>query len=201
MTSPPESFRAHDASAFVCCDSKQTLNAGFELLRFHIVGITAKGVIAPGRVWRTVARFAATAQCWKVFISDASFSQALGQRRQAELRVATRTGKTTNISDDLNFASAQQSNKFFKRQRRMANGPKLESPGFRHESISNGQWKLQRAPPAPGATGTPALPRMSDGLNFGALPRSFYLPSAKKVAPLLLGHFLFRNTPQGMAGD
>jgi DNA-3-methyladenine glycosylase len=32
------------------------------------------------------------------------------------------------------------------------------------------------------------------------LPRSFYEPSAKVVAPLILGHFLMRNTPMGLAG-
>jgi DNA-3-methyladenine glycosylase len=32
------------------------------------------------------------------------------------------------------------------------------------------------------------------------LPRSFYAPSAEVVAPLLLGHFLIRNTPAGPCG-
>ncbi|HEX4644865.1 MAG TPA: DNA-3-methyladenine glycosylase [Verrucomicrobiae bacterium] len=32
------------------------------------------------------------------------------------------------------------------------------------------------------------------------LPRSFYEPSAKVVAPKLLGHFLIRNTPAGPCG-
>lgn len=32
------------------------------------------------------------------------------------------------------------------------------------------------------------------------LPRDFYLPSAKVVAPRLLGHYLLRRTPQGLSG-
>jgi DNA-3-methyladenine glycosylase len=36
--------------------------------------------------------------------------------------------------------------------------------------------------------------------RFTALPRSFYEPSAKVVAPLLLGHWLIRNTPAGPCG-
>lgn len=38
------------------------------------------------------------------------------------------------------------------------------------------------------------------GSEFSAapLPRSFYEPSAKVVAPRLLGHFLLRRTPEGM---
>lgn len=35
---------------------------------------------------------------------------------------------------------------------------------------------------------------------FKALPRHFYAPSAKVVAPALLGHWLLRNTPQGLCG-
>lgn len=36
--------------------------------------------------------------------------------------------------------------------------------------------------------------------TYSPLPRSFYEPSAKKVAPDLLGHFLIRNTPKGPCG-
>jgi DNA-3-methyladenine glycosylase len=36
--------------------------------------------------------------------------------------------------------------------------------------------------------------------DFVPLPRDFYLPSAKLVAPRLLGHYLLRRTPQGLAG-
>ena len=36
--------------------------------------------------------------------------------------------------------------------------------------------------------------------TFSALPRSFYEPSAKVVAPKLLGHFLIRETPSGLCG-
>ena len=37
-------------------------------------------------------------------------------------------------------------------------------------------------------------------LAFTPLPREFYLPSAKVVAPRLLGHYLLRRTPHGLAG-
>jgi DNA-3-methyladenine glycosylase len=36
--------------------------------------------------------------------------------------------------------------------------------------------------------------------NLAPLPRSFYEPSAKIVAPRLLGHFLVRRTPRGLCG-
>jgi DNA-3-methyladenine glycosylase len=36
--------------------------------------------------------------------------------------------------------------------------------------------------------------------SFEALPKSFYGPSAKVVAPALLGHWLIRNTPNGPCG-
>jgi DNA-3-methyladenine glycosylase len=37
-------------------------------------------------------------------------------------------------------------------------------------------------------------------MKFVPLPQSFYEPSAEVVAPLLLGHWLIRNTPQGPCG-
>ena len=36
--------------------------------------------------------------------------------------------------------------------------------------------------------------------TFSALPRSFYKPSAKVVAPRLLGHWLIRHTLDGPVG-
>lgn len=37
-------------------------------------------------------------------------------------------------------------------------------------------------------------------MNFTPLPREFYAPSAKIVAPLLLGHYLLRRTEEGLCG-
>lgn len=37
-------------------------------------------------------------------------------------------------------------------------------------------------------------------MNFAPLPREFYEPSAKIVAPMLLGHTLIRRTPDGICG-
>jgi DNA-3-methyladenine glycosylase len=36
--------------------------------------------------------------------------------------------------------------------------------------------------------------------EWKALPRQFFEPSAKMVAPRLLGHWLIRRTPQGFSG-
>jgi DNA-3-methyladenine glycosylase len=44
------------------------------------------------------------------------------------------------------------------------------------------------------------MDRHSAPMNFVPLPRAFYVPSASEVAPALLGHWLVRRTPQGLAG-
>ena len=36
--------------------------------------------------------------------------------------------------------------------------------------------------------------------EYSALPHSFYEPAADVVAPLLLGHYLLRSTPEGICG-
>lgn len=42
---------------------------------------------------------------------------------------------------------------------------------------------------------------MPDGIEkLNPLAEEFFLPSAEAVAPLLLGHWLVRNTPSGMSG-
>ena len=42
--------------------------------------------------------------------------------------------------------------------------------------------------------------KISEEAKLTPLPKSFYEPSAKVVAPQLLGHFLVRNSPMGPAG-
>src|SRR5688572_25369245 len=41
---------------------------------------------------------------------------------------------------------------------------------------------------------------IEDSGEFRPLPRSFYVPTAKVVAPRLLGHWLIRRTPEGFSG-
>src|SRR6266481_99706 len=47
---------------------------------------------------------------------------------------------------------------------------------------------------------SPGLKTNEDVSKLTPLPKFFYEPSAKVVAPRLLGHFLVRNTPLGPAG-
>jgi DNA-3-methyladenine glycosylase len=65
----------------------------------------------------------------------------------------------------------------------------------------NGAPQERRPTGATGRPGSPTLPKQSpESVEFHPLPASFYMPSAKVVAPRLLGHVLIRNTPQGPSG-
>src|SRR5207253_1183523 len=67
------------------------------------------------------------------------------------------------------------------------------APALRdHEKLGRAELELC----APSAVTDP----LRSMTRFSALPRSFYEPSAKVVAPLLLGHWLIRNTPAGPCG-
>src|SRR6266446_3260085 len=62
--------------------------------------------------------------------------------------------------------------------------------GRARSPLRAGRWR------AAARRGLRALPRR----DFSALPESFYEPSAKVVAPQLLGHWLIRNTASGPCG-
>ncbi len=47
---------------------------------------------------------------------------------------------------------------------------------------------------------TDTVVRINNTLQFRPLPRAFYEPSAKDVAPALLGHWLIRQTQEGLCG-
>src|SRR5438552_14534911 len=72
------------------------------------------------------------------------------------------------------------------------NPKEVRNPNYRKKSNSlESQFGLRHS----------GLVRISDfGFRISPLPRSFFEPSAKIVAPLLLGHLLIRNTPMGPCG-
>ena len=64
---------------------------------------------------------------------------------------------------------------------------------------NSGSTPQESAPASPSFTFS--VSRFTDPVSrFTPLPRSFYEPSAAAVAPLLLGHWLVRQTPDGPAG-
>ena len=52
MAAPPDCFRAHDRGRTgFRSNIEQALNASLELLRLHVIGVTAERGIAPGGVF------------------------------------------------------------------------------------------------------------------------------------------------------
>src|SRR4051794_32059232 len=62
MALPPDGFGAHDGGALAPGKLQQALDARVERRGLHVVGVAAKGGVAPGRIGRIGARLAAAAE-------------------------------------------------------------------------------------------------------------------------------------------
>lgn len=71
MATPPNRFRAHDRgrTEFVR-KIEETFNASAKFFGFHVIGITAKRSVAPGRIVRILLCFSSTAQFREVLVAN-----------------------------------------------------------------------------------------------------------------------------------
>src|ERR1043166_810270 len=79
MAAPPNRLGAHD-----CCwpDSVGQFQQSFDTVlkgrRLHVIGISAKRVVAPGGISRVRTRFASPAQLREMFVFNVSFALPRG---------------------------------------------------------------------------------------------------------------------------
>src|SRR4029077_11030595 len=110
MATPPDCFRAHDGGTpgrdgfpdvmffFGGCPSRRSLTSNveqsfdsfLELLRLHIIGITAERRVAPRSVARVWLGFSFAAQLGEMFVTDSMRVQRFCQRVFVELRITLR---------------------------------------------------------------------------------------------------------------
>ena len=195
MTLPPQRFGAHDGRALAPHAVQQPFDAGAELFSHHEIGVAAEGFIAPYGVWRIRTHPAAPAEFRKMNVFNSRGSQCRPEIFLVEMRQPARAGKTADIGEQTNFLRRQHSEKNLDGAVGVADGPDL------HYSIC--VWKSASPVGKFGARfdfGRASIKLLGVTKMLSPLPRSFYEPSAKIVAPELLGHFLIRNTPNGPCG-
>src|SRR6266850_1368938 len=76
MATPPDCFRAHDGG-WACFRSnvEQSLDSFLELLRLHVIGITAERRVAPRNVARVWLGFSFSAQLREMFVTNSMRGQ------------------------------------------------------------------------------------------------------------------------------
>src|SRR6266566_3596607 len=91
MTLPPEGFRAHDRGPLPAGKGQQAIDSGMKLRSLHMIGVAAKGRVAPIRIRRVRPDWAAAAEFREMSVADVRLRERSGDLFLAKLRVATRT--------------------------------------------------------------------------------------------------------------
>lgn len=123
MTLPPERFSAEDGGAFLRGECEQALHSRVKGRGVHVIGITAKGGVAPSGVARIHAGCPASAKIRKMQVIDAGLRERLGELLLAELRMAPRPGITANVCQRADVVGVQQFKKFAAAPGGMSNRP------------------------------------------------------------------------------
>jgi hypothetical protein len=89
VATPRHRLCAHEHDALLSCQVNAILQAVFELLGLHVIGITAKAGIAPPGVRGAGPRTAQAAQARHVLIVNLPAVQSWGQLLAIELRIVS----------------------------------------------------------------------------------------------------------------
>src|SRR5262249_52243527 len=98
MATPPDRFRAHDRGRpGLRSNVEQPLDALLELLRLHVIGVTAERNVAPRSVARVWLGFSLAAQFREMFVANSVRVQRFLQRVLAELRIPPRARPSAHV--------------------------------------------------------------------------------------------------------
>src|SRR6476660_3039571 len=143
MAPPPDCFCAHDrgrtrsdgfpavmfyfggypSRRSLTCNVEQSLDSFLELLRLHVIGVSAERGVAPHSVARVWLGFSFAAQLREMFATDSVPVQRFGQRLLVELRITLRAGPRAHVGKQIDLVLFQQRNEFIDRSCRMPDGP------------------------------------------------------------------------------
>ena len=117
MATPPDCFGAHDGGrACFRSNVEQSLDSFLELLRLHVIGITAERRVAPRSVARVWLGFSFAAQLREMFVTDSVRVQRFRQRVLVELRITLRARPRAHVDQQLDLVFLEQRNEFIDRR-------------------------------------------------------------------------------------
>src|SRR5512132_2206034 len=143
MATPPDCFRAHDGGMprsdgfppvmlyFGRCPSRRSLTSNveqsfdslLELLRLHVIGITAERRVAPRSVARVWLGFSFAAQLREMFVTDSVRAQRFRQRVLVELRITLGARPRPHVDQQVDLVFLEQRYEVIDRPCRVPDGP------------------------------------------------------------------------------
>lgn len=104
----------------------EAIQRRLELVREHVIGVSAKRCVLPGHVRGVRARLAEAAQLEHVFVRDAAFRQRRRQRAGVELRMPPRLRHGADIHQRLDALRLKECDELIEGACLMADGPDFE---------------------------------------------------------------------------
>jgi hypothetical protein len=131
VATPPHRLRAHEADSLLAEQSYKTLEVRVELGRPHVVGVAAKGEVAPAGVRRIGMGAPAAPQARQVSVAyPALAGQPLRERLCVEVGVPRGVGEAAHVDQAASSVRQQEAEELLEGPRRMADGQDEARAGF-----------------------------------------------------------------------
>lgn len=111
MTSPPQSFSAHDDAALGMSKLAQSPEPGPKALAHGIIRVVVKALVLPERIgdrrhfWLLVAQ---TSESGDVLVSDPECGQRCREKIAVVLRIVARTRNGPNVDNEMYVRAPEQ---------------------------------------------------------------------------------------------
>ena len=124
MATPPDCFRAHNSGRpRFRRNVEQALDSFLELLRLHVIGVTAERRVAPRGIARVWLGFSFAAQLREMFVTDSVRVQRFRQRVLVELRITLGARPRAHVDQQLDLVFLEQRNEIIDSPCRVPDGP------------------------------------------------------------------------------
>ena len=105
---PPHGLGAHHRDVALCAELQKLRHRGAEIRRQHVIGVSAKCLVAPRTVWRIRPWLAQPAERREVAILDAFLAKTFRKRLAPEVGVAPRSRDCPHIRKPADRVRAKQ---------------------------------------------------------------------------------------------